>query len=107
MLGDVTVTVRQSGRRDADGNPIPPGAAFTVDNCLVAPVKAAELLAVDRSEGTTTVVVDLPITTGIDHTCELGIRGRWYRILGDPEPYISDEDPEMSGYQVIATRGSG
>ena len=107
MLGTQTVMVRQAGRRDADGNPIPPPPSWTVDNCLVGPVTAAELLAVDRTEGTTTVVVDMPITSGIDHTCELGIGDRWYRVLGDPEPYVSDEDPELSGYQVIATRGAG
>lgn len=106
MLGTDTITVRQSGTRDADGNPIT-GATFTVDNCLVGPLAAAELLAVDRSEGTTTVVVDLPITAGIDHTCELGFRGRWYRVKGDPEPLINDEDPDLSGYQLRATRSSG
>lgn len=106
MLGTETVAIRQSGGVGPKGDPIA-GRTWTVDNCLVAPASTAEQLAIDRTGGTTSVVVTLPITASIDHTCDLGIRGRWYRIIGDAEPFINDEDPELSGYQVTATRAQG
>jgi hypothetical protein len=104
MLGCQTVTVRQGGV-DNLNNPITP-TTFDVDNCLVSPASTAEQLEIDRTGGTTSVEVFIPLTTGIDHTCDLQINNRWYRVVGDPEPYV-DEDPELSGYQVTATRSQG
>jgi hypothetical protein len=106
MLGTEPVRVRRRGGITADGDPTP-ATEWPVDDCLVDPGALGERLDIDRTAATTTVAVTMPITAGIDHTCELKIRGRWYRIVGDPEPFVNDEDPELSGYQVTATRGAG
>lgn len=109
MLGTETVTVRKGAGKTAGGDPIP-GTSWPVDGCLVDPGgtgSVSEQLDKARTAGLTTVAVTMPITAGIDHTCELKIRDRWYRIVGDAEPFVNDEDPELSGYQVTATRGAG
>ena len=104
MLGTETVQVRRRGDNGAGGWPSLP---VPVDGCLVNPAGGAEAIGADRTAGTGMVTVTMPITAGIDHSCELQIRGRWYRIVGDVEVYVNDEDPELSGYQLTCRRGAG
>lgn len=111
-----TVGVRRRGGTTAGGDPIPAADMPSVDGCVVEPVDGMELLnssigsrgtsEVARTGATSVVRVLLPITTGLDHLCELNIRGDWYRIVGHPVAY-ADNDPELSGYAVTATRGIG
>jgi hypothetical protein len=107
MFGNETVAVRRSGGTDPDGSPL----LYTtpvdpVAGCIVEPLSGAELLEVTRNGETGAVRVLLPIIEGLDGECELQIRGDWFRIVGDAEPFI-DDDPELSGYQVTCTRGGG
>lgn len=105
MQGE-TVGVRRRGDTTAGGDPIPAEARPSVEGCIVEPLLGAELIEVTRNGATSAVRVLLPITTGLDHLCELQIRNLWYRIVGDPVAFV-DDDPELSGYQVTATRGGG
>jgi hypothetical protein len=107
MFGAETIAVRRRAGTDPDGRalpdttPIPP-----VDGCVVEPHihGGAELVEVMRTGETSVVRVLLPITDGLDGECELQIRGEWFRIVGGTEPFI-DDDPELSGYHLICTRG--
>jgi hypothetical protein len=101
-----TVGVRRRGGTTAGGDPIPAEDLQPVDGCVVEPLTGVELIEVTRDGATSAARVLLPITTGLDHLCDLQIRGLWYRIVGDVVAYV-DDDPELSGYQVTATRGVG
>lgn len=106
MLGTETVRVRRRGGTDPDGDPLPAAAPWAVDGCLVEPITGAELLAVAIDGATNVARVFVPLTDGIDNTCEIEIRGRWYRTIGDVVAYVNDEDPELSGYSLTCTRGT-
>lgn len=104
--GFETVGVRRRGGLTAGGEPLPVVAMDPVDGCVVEPLDGAELVDVHRTGATAVIRVLMPVTTGLDHLCELQVRGLWYRIVGDVVAY-DDDDPELSGYHVTATRGIG
>lgn len=106
MLGTETVQVRRRGDRTKTNDPAPASDPVPVEGCLIAPAGGTETIGTDRTAGTGAVSVTMPLTVGIDHSCELQIRGQWYRIVGDAVAFIN-EDPDLSGYQLTCVRGAG
>lgn len=107
MLGTETVTVSGDMVRDEDGRVIPGAGIGPVEGCQVQPLSTAELVERGRSSTDDAVRVLLPITEGIDRGTVLIIRGKRYQVDGNPQPYIDPEDPDLSGYDVEASRRVG
>lgn len=107
MLGSETVVLTGEVRRDSDNNPTPGSGSLTVDGCLVETMSVSETAESDRDSRVTVIRVFLPITDGVDGRTAVTVRGRTYRVDADPEPYIDDDDPELSGYVLTARRAKG
>ena len=107
MLGTETVHVGGDLVRDSNGNTSATTGIGNVEGCQVQPLSSAELVERGRTGTEDAVQVFLPITEGIDKKSLLTIRGKKYQIDGNPLPYIDDEDPELSGYDITATRRLG
>ena len=108
MLGSETVIVGAEVEYDDNNDPIPGSGSLTVEGCGVFPMDGADFANASRSGTTTRVRVLLPITTGVSGDSVLTVRGvAGFRVEGDPVPYIDDEDPELSGYDIEATRREG
>lgn len=107
MLGGERVLVLGDTTLDADNNPIPGSGEEIVDGCLVSPMSATELREVGRDGDQDVVRVQLPITSGVTATTRLKVRGLLYRVDGTVQPFLAEDDPELSGYDLTATRTSG
>ncbi|WP_336793011.1 hypothetical protein [Gordonia malaquae] len=108
MLGTETVTVAGDLRRDSDGKVVPAGGApVDIDGCLVTPLSSAEAIERGRESSDSLVRVQLPITAGITKDSVLIVRGLRYTIDGDSLAFIADDDPELSGYDVVGYRRKG
>ena len=108
MLGTETVVVVGEVEYDADNDPIPGSGSLTVEGCGVYPMAGADLESAARSGTTARVRVLLPITSGVSGDSVLTVRGvPGFRVEGDPVPYIDDEDPELSGYDLTAILAKG
>lgn len=111
MLGTETVVPKQERAFDDNNDPIEPPAGTTssIPGCLVEPLNTLDstidITRSDRSGTATRIRVFLPtITAGVAADKIFTIAGRpgAFRVIGDPVPHISDEDPELSGYAVLA-----
>lgn len=111
MLGTETVRVENETELDADNDPVPgTGVPKSVEGCLVEPLQplaSGESVERDRSGTVARVKVLMPITSGVSGDSRLVIRGNPYLVSGDPIPFVDDEDPELSGYEVIAVSAKG
>ncbi|QKY80010.1 head-to-tail stopper [Gordonia phage Doggs] len=111
MLGTETVGLDSETEFDADNNPIPgTGTPKPIDGCLVEPLQplaSGESVERDRSGTVSRVKVLMPITAGVSGDSRLVVRGDPYLVSGDPIPFVHDEDPELSGYEVIAVSAKG
>lgn len=111
MLGTETVTVAGDLVRDDDNNMVPAPGLGKVDGCCVFPLSTSELIERGRSGTADVIRVTLPITEGIDSTSILVLSDRAgdlrYQVDGNPAPYINPDDPELSGYDITATRRVG
>ena len=107
MLGTETVTVSGDMVRDEDGRVTPGAGIGPVEGCQVQPLSTAELVERGRSSTDDAVRVLLPITEGIDRGTVLIIRGKRYQVDGNPQPHIDPEDPDLSGYDIEASRRVG
>lgn len=108
MLGTETVTVAGEVEYDDDNDPIPgTGGQTTVGGCLVEPLDGTDIVDLARSGTTCRVRVHLPITVGVSGDSVLTVRGRPFRVVGDPVAFIDPEDTELSGYVVVAESVQG
>lgn len=115
MLGTETVVTAPAPQFDDNNDPVPgSGAEQTIDGCLVEPLNTigntADITAADRSGTVSRIRVHMPtITAGVAAEKVFTITGRpgRFRVIGDPVPYIDDEDPELSGYAVTAESVKG
>ncbi|QOC55872.1 head-to-tail stopper [Gordonia phage DirtyBoi] len=111
MLGSETATFSSEVEYDGNNDPIAgTGQPWTVEGCHVEPLDGTDITAQDRSGTATRLKVFIPVTSGISGDTvitSIGSRGGPYRIEGDPQPFIDDEDPELSGYAVIARSAKG
>ncbi|AZF93586.1 hypothetical protein SEA_EYES_9 [Gordonia phage Eyes] len=111
MLGTETVVLAGEIEYDADNNPVPDtGMPKTVEGCTVEPLDGADTTASDRSGTSTRLRVFIPLTSGVSGDTvitSIGGRGGPFEIEGDPQPFIDVEDPELSGYVVIAYSAKG
>lgn len=107
MLGTETVYVGGDLVRDSNNNTVATAGIGDVEGCQVQPLSSAELVERGRTGTEDAVQVFLPVTDGINSTSLLTIRGKKYQIDGNPQPYIDPEDPELSGYDITATRRLG
>ncbi|OBC12180.1 hypothetical protein A5788_22345 [Gordonia sp. 852002-50816_SCH5313054-c] len=107
MLGTETVIVTGDFVRDEDGNVTSGTGIGPVKRCQVQPLTSQELVERGRSATDDAVRVLLPITEGISRDSVLIVRGERYQVDGNPQPYIDPDDPEMSGYDIEATRRAG
>ncbi|QLF84819.1 head-to-tail stopper [Gordonia phage BBQValindra] len=111
MLGTETVVLAGEVEYDADNNPVPDtGVPLAVDGCHVEPLDGTDTTASDRSGTSTRLRVFIPLTSGVTgDTVITSIAGRGgpFEIEGDPQPFIDDEDPELSGYVVVAYSAKG
>ncbi|WP_019204580.1 hypothetical protein [Tsukamurella sp. 1534] len=107
MLGTETVTFTRTGGVDDDGYPLP-ATTWEVDDCDIQSGSGTETLGTDRSAAAQQVSVFVPAPApAIEHGDTLAFRGlSGWRIVGDPVEWI-DEDPELSGWSLIVTRGEG
>ncbi|AMS03648.1 head-to-tail stopper [Gordonia phage Ayotoya] len=106
MLGRETVRLRLPAGTTPDGDPLPIAVPVEVESCLVEVLGGADLVELGRDGATGGVRVYMPITSGVTAQHDVEVRGRWYEIVGDPEPNLND-DPELSGYVLTCTRGEG
>ncbi|AZV00738.1 hypothetical protein SEA_KIKO_10 [Gordonia phage Kiko] len=111
MLGTETVTFTSEVEYDENNDPVAgTGQPRSVDGCLVEPLDGADTTARDRSGTVSRLRIFVPVTSGITGDTAIvsvGTRGGPYRIEGDPQPDINDEDPELSGYVIVATSAKG
>lgn len=111
MLGSETCVLAGETEYDADNRPVPDtGATKTVHGCHVEPMDGADTTASDRSGTSTRLRVFIPLTSGVTgDTVITSISGRGgpFAIEGDPQPFVDDEDPELSGYVVVAYSAKG
>ena len=109
MIGTETIEiVAEPGGRDEDGKVLAGSAQkVTVEGCHVSPRTASELVAAGRESTEDVVRVLLPITAGLTRWSVLVVRGKRYQLDGEPTPFISDDDPDLSGYDVEATYRAG
>ncbi|MDL9938686.1 hypothetical protein QSJ18_18220 [Gordonia sp. ABSL1-1] len=107
MLGTETVTIGGDFTRDDDGRLVASVGLGAVDGCQVQPMSADELVARGRQGTEDAIRVFIPVTTGIDNNSTLIVRGNPYRVDGNPQAYIDPDDPELSGYDITATRAAG
>lgn len=75
----------------------------TVSNVLVAPASSQDLGA-ERPDGDATVMTfHFPKTyIGILKGCLIRWRGKWWKVIGDPQPYAEDSTPWMWNRPVQA-----
>lgn len=105
----ISLRVRQSGKNDEFGNERAEyGSAQTVSNVLVAPSSSQDLGA-ERPEGDATVMTfHFPKTyIGSLKGCLIGWKGRWWEVIGDPQPYSKDSTPGVWNRPVQARLVNG
>lgn len=107
MLGVEEVGVVGALVRDGDGKVAASPNGTPVSGCLVTPLSSTEIVDRGREATDDLVRVQLPITTGITRDSILVVRGHRYQIEGDPTPFIAEDDPDLSGYDVIGYRRRG
>lgn len=113
MLGTETVYLSTGQALDSDNNPTSGADPIAVHGCLVenATVRGDEGLPDElRGQATGSVAsirIYMPITSGVSSTTALKVRGKLFQVVGDPEAFINDEDPELCGYVVLAKAGRG
>ena len=107
MLGTETVIVAGDFVRDEDGKVTQSAGIGPITGCQVQPLTSQELVERGRSATDDAVRVLLPITDGITRDSLLVARGVTYQIDGNPQPYVDPDDPELSGYDIEATRREG
>lgn len=80
-----------------------------VENVLVIPGARADLSGADRPEGVRVVFnLHFPKTcTGSLRGADVQVRGQWYRVIGDPQPYTPENTPGAWNLpvEVEAVRG--
>lgn len=116
MLGSETCILAGRVHYDDSNDPVP-GTELPVEvhGCYVEPLgvdgpRRSDVIERDRSGTTTRLRVFIPVTSGVTGDTvitEIVGRGGPYRVEGNPQPFIDDEDPELSGYivTVFAARG--
>lgn len=100
----IVLRVRQSGSVDEFGNERAEyGGAQTLSNVLVAPSSSQDLGA-ERPDGDATVMTfHFPKTyVGSLKGCLIGWQGRWWEVIGDPQPYSKESTPGMWNRPVQA-----
>lgn len=107
MIGTETVIVTGDYVRDEDGHVTTTAGSVTVAGCQVQPMTSTELVERGRSSTADVVRVLMPITAGIDRNRVIVARGNRYQVDGNPIAYVDPEDPELSGYDITATRRVG
>lgn len=105
IFGDrIILRARQSGSVDEFGNERAEyGSAQTLNNVLVAPSSSQDLGA-ERPDGDATVMTfHFPKTyIGGLKGCLIGWKGRWWEVIGDPQPYSKESTPGMWNRPVQA-----
>ena len=91
---DCTVTIAHSRTQDL-------AAIVRQADIVVAAIGKPRFITADMVKPGA-VVIDVGINRVPDATKKTG-----YRIVGDVEAYVNDEDPELSGYQLTCRRGAG
>ncbi|HEY9314632.1 hypothetical protein [Williamsia sp.] len=110
MLGTETVQVAGDLVRDGNGNTSKVPDLGRIPNCRVEQLSSAELAERGRAGTDDAIRVFLPITSGISSRTVLKLVDRGnekYKVDGNPLPEIDPEDPELSGYDITATRKVG
>lgn len=100
----VGLRVRQSGSVDEFGNERAEyGWPQTVNNVLVAPTSSQDLGA-ERPDGDATIMTfHFPKTyIGSLKGCLIGWGGRYWEVIGDPQPYSEDSTPGVWNRPVQA-----
>lgn len=98
----VTVTKRTETGRDSFNNPVFSMEEIEVDNVLVAPGAAADVIDSVRPEGTeVTYTLYFPKTfDGKLENEKINVRGEWLDVIGCPDRY-SDELCPTSWNMVV------
>lgn len=100
----VGLRVRQSGSNDEFGNERAEyGSTQTVSNVLVAPASSQDLGA-ERPDGAATIMTfHFPKTyIGSLKGCLIGWKGKYWEVIGDPQPYSEKSTPGMWNRPVQA-----
>lgn len=100
----IRLRIRQSDSVDEFGNERAEyGGARTLSNVLVAPSSSQDLGA-ERPDGDATVMTfHFPKTyVGSLKGCLIGWQGRWWEVIGDPQPYSKESTPGMWNRPVQA-----
>ena len=106
MLGNETIRILARTVRNADGTVTVHAVDVDVPGCWVGPLTTEERPGRGVDGDDAVLRVGLPITSGLGRDATLVVRGKRYRVLGEPEPYI-DEDPELNGYDITVYRKLG
>lgn len=100
----IALRVTQSGSVDEFRNERAEyGSAQTLNNVLVAPSSSQDLGA-ERPDGDATVMTfHFPKTyIGSVKGCLIRWKGRWWEVIGDPQPYSKESTPGMWNRPVQA-----
>lgn len=100
----IVLQARQSGSLDEFRNERAEyGSAQTLSNVLVAPSSSQDLGA-ERPDGNATVMTfHFPKTyVGSLKGCLIGWKGRWWEVIGNPQPYSKDSTPGVWNRPVQA-----
>ncbi len=108
MLGTETVVARPGDRKDRDGERVPGvGVPMTLSGCVVEPLDSSESQVPGRSGTFTKIKIFGPGgSRPIVATDVVDARGQTWEIQGFPNQWI-DDDPDLSGVDILAFRGIG
>lgn len=95
MVGETVVVFTPTYTYDANMDEVTSYAPTTVADVLVDPSKGADVLSNTRLDGTrASMTLHFPKTfSGPLRGCKVVVRGKEYRVVGDPAPYTGANTP--------------
>lgn len=95
MVGEQVVVFTPTYAYDTNMDEVTTYAQSTVDDVLVDPSKGADVLSNTRLDGTRAyLTLHFPKTfTAPLRGCKVVVRGKEYRVIGDPAPYTDANTP--------------
>lgn len=109
MSAGETVTVRPGTTLDSKRDPVPAsGTTFDIEGCVIEPLGSEEVGEVGRRIKVTRIRIFSPgpISRPITATDVVEARGVQWAIDGHADDWV-DEDPELAGPVITASRGEG